>query len=212
MKRCILFCCILTMLIAMAATTGAAVVTFDDLTGSGLVQDSYGGIVWESQWWYAPSSGAPYTAASGQHYAYSSPYNLTPTFSFSASEVFQGAYFSGGALAGQPVSVQFVMYYNGKQVASSGNLAINSVSTWLPSGYSGLVNEVQVLASAAKYGSIGGGLYAMDNVTYEAQTTTGGSVPAPPTIFLLLFGLAGLAGARKKFSRTASRIIDRGRL
>jgi hypothetical protein len=100
------------------------------------------------------------------------------------------------------------MFLNGVEVALSGSpLSLSSVSTWLPSNYSGKVDKVEVLASAGRYGSIGGGLYAMDDVTSGSVPTTGGSVPVPPTMLLLVFGLAGLAGARKrlaKHSRTAS--------
>lgn len=165
-----------------AGAANAAVVTFDSLTGDGVVPDGYGGIQWGGNWSYYDDLDPPYTPASPPERVYPLGDDVANAiFSFSSPTVFDGAYFSGYP----SVSVQFDLYLGGNLVATSGSLAPTATPTYLASGYGGLVDEVQVVDSAGS-----GDYWVMDNVTY-------GAVPEPAAWALMLMGVGGIgAGLR----------------
>jgi len=53
-----------------SGAASAAVVNFDDLSGSGVVADGYGGINWGGVWTYYDSPQPPYTPSSGLERVY----------------------------------------------------------------------------------------------------------------------------------------------
>lgn len=172
------------VLIAFASVAGAAVLTFEDLSGSGPVPDPYQGIInWEnSTWSYYDREQWPYTPHSGNVRLLELS-QKTPSWWFIEPTVFNGAWFSGYAKYG--AKVQMDLYYLGALVHSTPELYPNEVPAFLSSGYSGLVDYVVV-------NTPGGGNWVMDDITY------GNAVPLPGAAILLGSGLAGLAAMRRK--------------
>ncbi len=191
MRRLPLLFCVLVMLAATAVETRASitVVDFDSLTGAGAVPNMYDGVYWGGEWRYAPSLGA-YAAESSLNYVYAplSFADLSPSFRFAVPTVFLGAFFSGpSAVSGNPgISVEFVMYFEGVEAASSALLPVRETPTWLAAGYSGKVDKVEVLTFYTGTATrVAAGFYAMDNATYA-------SVPAPAGLLLSISGFIGL--------------------
>jgi hypothetical protein len=168
------------------ARAGVVVVNFDDLSGSGVVSNGYGGINWSGHWDYYGFAQPPYNAQSGPNRVYTD--NGTGlggvagenTFSFLSPAVFQGAYFAGYSFA----AVNFNLYYHNVLVGTSTSLAPSSTPTFLASGYSGLVDMVGVYSLDNDY-------YVMDNVTYLQPERAGAPEPAS----LTLLGVGAVAGA-----------------
>ncbi|MBN9658941.1 MAG: PEP-CTERM sorting domain-containing protein [Acidobacteria bacterium] len=169
--------CVL-LLCAFSLTAPAAVLTFEDLFGGGVLPSNYGGLTWSDQWSYYDFVQPPYTAASGVERLYNNDGTPPPRFSFASPTVFNGAYFSGSDTA------QFELYLSGNLVATSGAINLSDTPTFLASGYSGMVDEVRVLVSQ--------GSFVMDDVTFDEKT----AVPEPTTIGLVGLGLAGLLARR----------------
>jgi hypothetical protein len=171
-----------------AGAANATVVTFDSLTGDGVVPNGYGGIQWGGNWSYFDGAESPYTPESAPERIYPNDIVADAIFSFSSPTVFDGAYFSGDP----EVSVQFDLYLDGNLVATSGSLAPTATPAYLASGYNGLVDKVQVVDSvgSADY-------WVMDNVTY-------GVVPEPAAWALMLMGVGGIGAAL--------RVARRGRI
>jgi hypothetical protein len=170
---------------AAAVTT---VVNFDDLPGENAgqdvpVPDGYGGITWNNQWNYFGREQAPYNPASGKQRAYTR--DLEAAFFFkTAPVVFNGAFFSGFNVS----APRFELYLQNQFVASSQSLIPSEVSTFLASGYAGLVDEVRVIEQRGGTMNFNDGrvtnfpTYVMDDVTYTTD-----SIPSPA----LLPGLIG---------------------
>ena len=183
MKRSIFYASlVLAVTVSIAMTASATIVNFDDLVGDDLpVPDGYGGINWNGRWsYYSTDQRTPYIPHSPPVRVYG--YGAVTPFDFITPSVFDGAWFSG-----QTSTVQLNLYSGGSLVASSSVLPTTEVPTFLSSGYSGLVNEVQVVTSAPL-------LYVMDDVTYN-------SVPIPSAVWLLGSGLIGLVGVRRRFRK-----------
>ena len=168
--------------ILTAAGANATVVTFDDLVGSGSLT-TYAGINWApGSWNFYDSVQPPYNPASNFERVYD--FTSNGEFDFSGPVVFNGASFAGYASA----TVQFQLSLGGSVVWTSGTLAPSGTPTFLASGYSGLVDKVEVLSPQPDF-------FVMDNVTYN-----GGAVPEPATWALMLggFGLAGVTLRRRR--------------
>ncbi len=108
------------------------------------------------------------------------------TFSFLTPQVFSGAYFAGYSFA----TVTFQLYNGANLVWTSATLAPSATPTWLASGYSGLVTDVEVLSPSPDF-------FVMDDVTYG-----GSSTPEPGTLGLLATGAIGALGViRRRFAK-----------
>ena len=162
---------------AIAASARATVVTFDDLTSDQVVANGYGGINWNGNWTAYSEDQPPYTAESSPYRVYDQS-SGGDSFNFSTPVVFNGAYFAGNAFA----TVQFQLLLGGSVVATSSILDPSATPTFLASGYSGLVDEVDVLSPSPDF-------FVMDDVTYS------GGVPEPAAWALMLIGVAGLGAA-----------------
>lgn len=173
-------------LLTCATTAGATVVTFDDLSGDGVVSDGYAGITWNGQWTYYDTDQAPYNAASPP----TRVYDALPLgeFDFAAPVTFQGADFAGLSDA----TVQFQLYLHGALVGTSGVLAPSGAPTFLASGYGGAVDEVRVKSPRA-------GFFVMDNVTFDDLPT---GVPEPASWAMMLVGFFGLGAVLRARPRT----------
>jgi hypothetical protein len=177
MRKVILGLAVLVLIFGLGSTrlNAQTVVTFDDLPGSGLVPNGYGGINWNSNWNYYGTAQPPYNPESSPNRVYT--FNANASFNFLTPQVFDGAYFSGFATA----PVTFELYDGSTLVFTSATLAPDGTPTFLSSGYSGLVTEVIVSSPSPDF-------YVMDNVTY------GGPVSATPEPgSFLLFGTGLLA-------------------
>ena len=176
------------VLLTCATTAGATVVTFDDLSGDGVVPDGYAGITWNGQWSYTDGVQSPYTPASPP----TRVYDGLPAgqFNFSAPVTFDGAYFSGF----EDATVQFQLYLGGSLVGTSGVLAPSSTPSFLTSGYSGAVDEVRVVSPRANF-------FVMDDVTFNSIAA---AIPEPATWTMLLLGFFGLGAALRARSRAAA--------
>jgi hypothetical protein len=166
------------------AKASTFVVTFDDLSGDGVVPNGYGGINWNGNFTYYGEYQPPYTPESDPNRIYT-PYSGAGEydFNFLTPEVFDGAYFAGEDFA----SVYFNLYNGASLVWTSASLNPSATPTWLASGYSGLVTGVGIYSADNDF-------YVADNVTYSTTSTT----PEPSS--LLLFGtfLAGAFGAVRR--------------
>lgn len=179
--------------LACAATPAAAATTFvlnfDDLTGSGLMPATYGGVIFGDDFsryddpvqGFPPSSGL--TTIYPNYAKHPVPFEATVTFRFAELARFDGAFFSGKA----PVS--YALYRGGVKVASAGAFTLNNQARFFASGYAGLVDEVRVTGSA--------GNWVLDDLTYTTGVT---SVPEPGVwaLMILGFGAAGSALRRRR--------------
>ncbi|MGD0232496.1 MAG: hypothetical protein ABSC19_19440 [Syntrophorhabdales bacterium] len=199
MKRLLLLFCALAAVAATAVAVPAmtVVVNFDDVIGSGMVQDGYGGVNGNDWWWRASSSGY-YTAHSGTNFAYTPLayfyFNLSPASSFTGLEVLQGVFFSGPpAGSGNPgISAQFIMHLGNAEAVSSVLLPINSTLAWLALAYPDKVDNAEVVAFY-----IGATTQMPPGFSATGDPPATGA-PAPPALLLLASGLTGLAAARKR--------------
>ena len=168
----------------------ATVLTFDDLSGIDYFTSNYQGFMFGNNdfltnpWYYSDAASPVYKPHSGTHYL-STDASLytgqpdTPTLPISSTTafVFNGAYFSGAG-----TTVRYDLYRSGLLVATSASSAILSpTSTFLASGYAGLVDAVVVRGTQ--------GFYALDDFTFNAGIA---AVPEPGSLALL--GIAAMAG------------------
>ncbi len=201
MKRVPVYCLALVTLVAIAPVARATTVTFDDLnssnTSNNAIPNYYGGIIWGTNQWYWAPSGDYYQAVSAPNYAYVplQLWNYAPSFTFAQPEVLKGAFFSGatGAPCSSGISIEFVLFSGGTQVAVSGLYSIGQTPTWVSSGYTGFIDMVEVLSFSNGGGGnitqIPAGFWVMDNLTF---------VPLPAPALLLATGLAFLGAIRKR--------------
>jgi hypothetical protein len=172
-------------LTASAGAAGATVVTFDD-HAVGVLENGYGGIIWNGEWTSYGDSQPPFNAESGSNRVYS--LGQISEFNFATPVVFDGAYFAGLDSA----TVYFQLYLDGALVWTSATLAPTSTPTNLSSGYGGLVDEVQVVTAWPQR-------YVMDDVTYNADAS---AIPEPASWAMMLLGFFGLGAGLRARRRT----------
>lgn len=190
----------LVLAAAVVAPAQAVVVTFDSLSGTGVLPSSFGGINWGNNWRYFDAVQVPYAPASGaqrifRNYSIWGVDTAQIPFTFGADVVFQGAAISG--YASNPVT--FLLYNNGSLVHTSASFAPTSIPVFAASGYAGAIDEVRVS---------GRQIMTIDNVTFNLADGPGGpggenGVPEPAAWVMLITGF-GLTGALLRRRRAAA--------
>jgi hypothetical protein len=185
----------------MAAAGAQTVVNFDDLVIPAghvvvLPPPGYGGVNWPSNAYVAAigtghninnANSAPNAVGFGQLVATESFQENNVTF-INGPQIFDGAYFDGGAIypfTNRPV--HFNLYNGTTLVATSALLNLSATPTFLASGYSGPVDRVGIVGDVIQF--------VMDDFTYTP-------IPEPSTVGLLAlgllaFGLRRCAGVRR---------------
>jgi hypothetical protein len=187
---------LLPLTLALAAPfASATVVTFDDLKDDGTLPTNYAGLDWSaSSWFQFAGEQSPYTAHSGDRRATLGfdGSSATSAIGFLSPSTFQGAWFAGF----QGVNVAIDMYFAGSLVASTLNLGLSDVPTFLDSGYAGLVDRIVFRSNDPAF-------FVMDDLTFAA------AVPEPASGALALGGLAvaALIVRRRKAGASASTAI-----
>ncbi|MGZ3376092.1 MAG: PEPxxWA-CTERM sorting domain-containing protein [Phenylobacterium sp.] len=170
--------------VMIASGAHATVVNFDDLSGSSSVADGYGGINWGGAFTYYDSAQDPYTPHSGRERIYGSCDCTTDNvFTFAAPVVFDGAWFAGV----DGTHNDFQLSLGGVVVATSASLNMSSTPTFLASGYSGLVDKVDIQTSQPGY-------WIADDITYNG----GAGVPEPAAWAMMLAGFGGLGAVMRR--------------
>ncbi|MCU0840813.1 MAG: PEP-CTERM sorting domain-containing protein [Thiobacillaceae bacterium] len=166
--------------------------TFDDLDASSGVEtlpENYAGLDWDysTDWamgwqvWATMQNDYPAASAPNVVFAWSNSIGV----SLPMPAVFKGAYFGGSAQVGYELSLAGTAVHTTSYVdiGSNGDPAV-----WVASGYTGLVDRVQVLTNG------NGQDWVMDNFTTAP-------VPEPETYLMMLSGLGMLAWAARRRKR-----------
>lgn len=114
-----------------------------------------------------------------------------PITSVSGPVTFAGAFFTSGSgtrgneAIDPPIDINFELYYLGLHVATSATLTLyfDDPATFLPSGYTGHVDDIRVQAYQ--------GFFAMDDFQF---------VPEPGTYALVLAAMAGMLATKRRRS------------
>lgn len=195
-------------LACVAPVASAAVLNFDDLSGTQFFTAPYNGFTFEAytgtrttpcpqcrgSWYWSDFNPDPVSYASSGNTSISTDYDDFDAKDFGSSLSIKSAtpfYFQGANFTAldNNIDVQFVLKLNGVfvGVGSSPNVTLNyqQAPVFVSSGYAGLVDEVQVSSFHA--------YFAMDDFTYAP-------VPEPSTWLMLVAGLAavGVRATRNK--------------
>ena len=180
--------------LSLAATAASAATTivlnFDDLTGTGLMPNEYGGVIFGDDFSHYDTPVTGFPPASGLTTIYANYAKYTPgqsstlTFRFTELVRFDGAFFSGKA----PVAYDF--YRDGVKVGSAGAFGLGNEARYYASGFAGLVDEVRLSGNT--------GNWVMDDLTYST-----GVVPEPGTWALMILGFGATGAAVRSRRRLA---------
>jgi hypothetical protein len=191
--------------VAAPASAEPIVVTFESLEGQGLVPDGYGGINWGANWVYYDWAQEPYTPHSGKVRVaiadgLRGPTGRHPQFSSNSPNMrFDGAWFAGSDVEFGGVFVQFLLFNDGSLVGNTGALPVTSRPAFLPSGYIGAVDAVEVRSGfLGSPQSTPNAFWVMDDVTYSVAP-----IPEPTSLVLLGSGALGGAIMRRWWHRKA---------
>jgi hypothetical protein len=192
---------ILVMMFGVWGTTGAAVISFDDLSATrpNAVPDGYAGLTWGTSndnnysasspgYWAAYALSTYATAKSSPNYVFNVGGVNNLWFAFATPVTFNGAWFSQTNLGSY--SAEQVRFRDDLGDLSSW-LSLSNTPQYLEANFSG-AQTIYVERKGQLLNNTGSLWFAMDDITYNTQ------VPEPTTMLLLGLGLVGLAGLRRK--------------
>jgi hypothetical protein len=172
------------------AKAATIVVSFEELDGTGVISDGYGGIRWNQNYTVSDRTFEPFLPSSGRSVAYPNYDKLqvgargSLSFNFDAPVLFEELWLSGRE---QPVELSF--FRDG--------LLLGSIST-MPgvagaqkvSGWSAPLDQVTITGQA--------GFWVMDDITFRTDVFS--AVPEPNTWAMMLigFGVIGATMRRRK--------------
>jgi hypothetical protein len=186
------------ILLLIVGSANAAVLTFDDISGSapGSIADGYGGLNWTNLrsmfgCWVYPESGYCNGTVSGYNIAYNRYANMGVTSSDSLFN-FDGAYLTGAWNDGLNIRVQG---FNGANLLYDTTVVANyDGPTWFDFSYTG-IDRLEFTSFGgvdSEPGDAGSGThFVMDNFTYSV-------VPIPAAVWLFGSGLGLLGWMRLK--------------
>lgn len=183
--------------LGFAASTNAAVITFDDLpeTDAGIIENGYAGFDW-SWFGYAnksvlPGSGYETGVVSGDYAAYN---DFAATSSLSGSLFdFNGAYLTGAWNDGLNIEVKG--FSGGTELYSTTVVVNTSNAQWFDFNFFG-IDSLSFRSFGGEKNALlegEGEHFVMDNFTINESA----SVPESSSIALLLMGMAGLLLGRR---------------
>lgn len=193
--------------VIVALTTGAAsavVVTFDDLPtpigfyGTDPIPDGYGGLQWDSNFWYMDttiySTGHPYPSGylngvvSGTNVAVNA-WALSVGMESASAFDFMGAYFT--AAWNDNLNITIEGWLGGSLLYTQTAIVQYTGPAWVTCDYTGVDNVTFTSFGGTDHdlNDDGEGVhFAMDNMTYQR------AVPAPSALISLMTGLVCLGG------------------
>jgi hypothetical protein len=187
------------LLMSSPGHAARVLVDFEDLIGTGLLADGYGGISWDENFsFYDQATAPPFSARSGTRAAFfnydkaavGSRYSLS--FNFDQPVQFEGAWFSG---RDTPVSLSF--FREGELVGEKLGQATISAPSYL-SGFVGPVDQVRITAFS--------GFWIMDDLAYNTDLQA--AVPEPSTWAMLIVGFGavgmGMRSSRRRHIKLAA--------
>jgi hypothetical protein len=178
--------CLFFLVILAAAPLMGAVLYFDDLPlDLGPVPADYAGLTWHGDWSHWSGSAGTYEPHSAPNLAFFHAADSGVTFPTPVTV--EGAWFSGPA---DVATVNFVLFLEGVQVATSATLALTPMPQYLATGYSGLVDDVQIYSTGLNW-------WTIDDITYDSAEV----VPEPASGVMLALGLGGLAALAHRRKR-----------
>jgi len=147
----------LCLVVASQATT----ITFEDLTGSGVLPTNYQGLTW-TNWSYYDVPQPPYNPESGVERIYNTDELTSPIVQFGQAVTFTGAW-----LAGYSTDQYFEGYFNGVKIFESAHTANDQseFGLFFNLNWAG-VDEIRVVS-----GDFGGlhDYYILDDLTYQTN-------------------------------------------
>ena len=187
----------LTAMVANASVIVAQTVqTFEDIPCGNTPFSVYGPVNYNNLFTCYSFAQYPYTPHSGTNRIYTTGNTNSGIFNFvGGTATFDGAWFAGYSSN----SVSFILSLAGVPVWTSGSLTPTDVPTFLSSGYSGQVDQVQVLGT--------GDLWIMDDVTFDTGVIGPVPVPEPASMALMGSGLLSLYGFARRRRNGPGRLV-----
>jgi hypothetical protein len=179
----------------MPASAAKVLVDFETLSGSGVLQDGYGGVRWNNDFSYADEVPPLYNATSGLKVAFNNYVKSVPgtradvSFNFEAPVMFEGAWFSG-----RQSELEF-QFLKGGQLLATSTLGINENPTQLVGPNIGID---QVVISGIS------GFWVMDDLAFDTQLASAVPEPASWAMMISGFGMIGVAMRSARRRKTIS--------
>ncbi len=196
--RKIFYLCLLVFF-SITGVSGAAVLTFDDISRTDFweyIPDGYGGFDWDKAGVisrYENSASGYYSGTVSGDYAAFNPYAKIITVSRPSLFDFTGIYVTSAFYSFQ--EILFTGYSDGTELYQATVTAGYSAPVWTDFSFYGVDTLIIQTVSDTDPRTYIDNYFALDNLTWEEHTAP---VPEPSTLILLAAGLVtGIAGRRR---------------